>query len=166
MGFLPADRKEEGLALKLSVQDNIILSSLKALFPYGYVFSRLAGNTARKFAEDLLIKIPSIYTRTNNLSSGNQQKVVVARWLCRQSKIIIFNEPTRGIDVHAKIEIYKLINKLVQQGVAVIIVSSEFSEIVNLCDKVYVFRQGKVVKEFSHNESSEEKLLAYATGGA
>jgi ABC-type sugar transport system ATPase subunit len=115
--------------------------------------------------KSLDIKTPRIQQLVETLSGGNQQKVVVARWLCSSAKVFLFDEPTRGIDVGAKSEIYDLVRALAEQGAGVLIISSEVEELVDVCDRVYVLRQGRIVGELHRNEISKEKILASALTG-
>lgn len=164
MGFLPEDRKEQGLVLKLSVRDNIILPGLRLLFR-GYVSPRSANGIASEQVSSLNIVTPSLYQSVNFLSGGNQQKVALAKWLACRSKLLILDEPTRGIDVHAKSEIHHLMNELARHGKGIVMISSDIPELVNMCDEVYVVRKGKIVQRLSQVDMTEEKVLAYATGG-
>jgi ribose transport system ATP-binding protein len=169
--YLPEDRKGLGLVLCASVRDNIILASLSR-------FSRLRfrgkglildRKRIRKEVMDrvksLDIKTPRIQQLVETLSGGNQQKVVVARWLCSSAKIFLFDEPTRGIDVGAKSEIYGLVRALAEEGAGVLIISSEVEELVDVCDRVYVLRQGRIVDELLREDISKEAILASALTG-
>jgi ABC-type sugar transport system ATPase subunit len=114
--------------------------------------------------EEIRIKTPSEFQLAKNLSGGNQQKVVVAKWLFSRSKILIFDEPTRGIDVGAKVEIYNLMTALVEKGIGVIMISSELPEILGLCDRILVMHQGQIQGELTRAEATQEKIMYYATG--
>jgi len=122
-------------------------------------------NTANRFVEDLKIKPNDINLPARKLSGGNQQKVVISKWLNTNAKVFIFDEPTRGIDVGAKVEVYRLINSLVDRGSIVIIVSSELPEILGMCDRVLVMHEGKITADLPREEASQEVIMKYATGG-
>jgi len=164
VGFLPEDRRRDGLILALPVRDNIILSSLKRLFPSGWINFGKVHQVVNKYIRKLKIATPSIYRLTKFLSGGNQQKVVVAKWLSTQAKLFIFDEPTRGIDVGAKYEIHQLMNELTKQGAAILMISSELPEILGMSDRIYVMHRGVIVKEFTRGEADQEKILHYAFG--
>ena len=157
--YLPADRKIEGLVLPLAVKDNISLSGLRQFVTAGFLNLRQERQTAEDFFDRLGIKAPSIQTLVRFLSGGNQQKVVLARSVCSRSRIFLFDEPTRGIDVGAKVEIYQLINELAKQGAGVILVSSELPEILGMCDRLLVMHEGKILREFSRDEATQERVL-------
>jgi len=120
---------------------------------------------AEKYTKELRIKTPSIEQKAGNLSGGNQQKVVLGKWLMTKPKVLILDEPTRGIDVGAKVEIYNIINELVDQGVAVIVISSDLPEILGVSDRVLVMHEGRFTGELAIKEATQEKIMHYATGG-
>ena len=165
MGFLPENRKEDGLALILPVKDNIVQASLRKLFPLGILNHRLEHATAQKYVRDLSMACPSVARLTKFLSGGTQQKVVLAKWLCTESKFLLFDEPTRGIDVGAKEEIHVLMHELAAQGVGILMISSELPEILSLSDRVYVMREGAVIAELNTERSSQEEIITFAAGG-
>jgi ribose transport system ATP-binding protein len=166
IGFVTEDRKGEGLVLTMSVGQNMTLATLDK---FGASFHMDLGkekDTILEYIKNLKIKTPSPLQLARNLSGGNQQKVVLAKWLLSDSKVIIFDEPTRGIDVGAKIEVYNIINSLVKQGVAVIMISSEMPEVLGMSDRVAVMHQGEITGVFDNDETlTQEKILYYATGG-
>jgi ribose transport system ATP-binding protein len=169
--YLPEDRKKLGLVLCSSVRDNIILASLSRFCRLrfrgkGIVldYKRIRKEVMER-VKSLDIKTPRIQQLVENLSGGNQQKVVVARWLCSSAKMFLFDEPTRGIDVGAKSEIYGLVRALAEEGAGVLIISSEVEELVDICDRVYVLRQGRIVNELYRDEISKESILAAALTG-
>ncbi len=164
MGLLPEDRKYEGLVLKLSVKQNVSMASLDKLKKRGLLQLKIEKIRVHDFIDKLRILTPSIEKEVQNLSGGNQQKVVLAKWLASQSKVLIFDEPTRGIDVGAKVEVYNLMNKLVENGVAVIMVSSEMPELLGMSDRILVMHQGRLVGEFQQEEATQEKILSAAMG--
>jgi ribose transport system ATP-binding protein len=165
MGFLPENRKEDGLAQILPVKDNIVQASLRKLFPWGLLDHHLERATARKYIQDLSMACPSVFRMTRFLSGGTQQKVVLAKWLCPESKFLIFDEPTRGIDVGAKEEIHLLMNSLAERGVGILMISSELPEVLSLSDRVYVMREGAITTELVTERTSQEEIIAFAAGG-
>lgn len=164
MALLPENRKSEGLVLKMSVQQNVVAASLRKWFPGWVVRSRVENDVAVKYKNELRIATPNVQKLVGELSGGNQQKAVIAKWLATDCKFFIFDEPTRGIDVGAKAEIYQLLDKLAAGGAGILMISSELNEVIGLSDRVYVMRDGDVVAEFSHGELSQEALVAYAVG--
>ncbi len=165
IGYVTEDRKHTGLMMEMSVQDNVIISSLARLStPFGRVKIKKAAQESMGFIHKLRIKTPDVHRRVKELSGGNQQKVVLAKWLMMNSDILIFDEPTRGIDVGAKTEIYRLVSGLAEQGKAVIFISSEMPEILGMCDRVLVLHEGCVTGEIDIAQATQEKLLTLATG--
>jgi ribose transport system ATP-binding protein len=164
IGFLPEDRKEQGLALKLPVKENINLASYKSITKWSFVQKSLERRRAQNFTDKLRIKTPSIEQTVKNLSGGNQQKVVIGKWLCRESDIFIFDEPTVGIDVGAKQEVYRLMQELTEQGHAVILISSYLPEVMGLSDRIGVIHEGRLVQIVSKENFTEEALLRFASG--
>ncbi len=164
VSLIPEDRKNQGLALILSVAENIVISSLQRLFPKMAVSKKKETDIVMQYVEKLRIATPSPARLAQFLSGGNQQKVVVAKWLCTKAKIFIFDEPTRGIDVGAKAEIYALMDSLVKEGAAILMISSELPEIIGMSDRIYVMREGRIVAEMPHAEATQEKIIEYAMG--
>ena len=163
-GFATEDRKDEGLVLTMNVGHNITLATLSDFAHLGKLNLKQERDTVLDYIKRLNIKTPSHLPR--NLSGGNQQKVVLAKWLLSRSKVIIFDEPTRGIDVGAKIEVYNIINELIRQGAAVVMISSELPEILGMSDRVAVMHQGAITGTFANDGTlTQEKILYYATGG-
>lgn len=164
LGYVTEDRKGSGLVLGMSVGDNIILSSLDRLSTaIGWIRDRGAMKECGHYKEALSIKTPSMATLAGSLSGGNQQKIVLAKWLMQNPAVLVFDEPTRGIDVGAKTEIYKLIADLAEQGTAIIFISSELPEIMGLCDRILVMSEGKITGELTGAEATQEKILTLAT---
>ena len=162
IGLVPENRKKEGLALIRSVQDNLLVAGLSGLFPSRwYKFPKAAQVVAELIAR-LRVVTPTPRRLTKFLSGGNQQKVVIGKWLNTRSRFYIFDEPTRGIDVGAKAEVFGLMETLVKQGAAVLMISSELPEIVSLCDRAYVMREKTIVGELRRNELTEENILKLA----
>jgi ribose transport system ATP-binding protein len=164
IGYLSEDRKHLGLLLEHDVAANITLSSLAERFTrWGFVNYKAARGTARGMVRSLAVKTPSVTSTTKNLSGGNQQKVVVAKWLVKDCDILIFDEPTRGIDVGAKEEIYHLLNDLAAQGKSIIMISSELAEILRMSHRVVVMTEGRVSGILDHAEATQENIMHYAT---
>jgi ribose transport system ATP-binding protein len=162
LGLIPEDRRQHGLALKLNVKHNINLPVYEKIGKMGFISLSKETENARNFVKILSIKTPSLKQIVSNLSGGNQQKVVVAKWLASKSKVFIMDEPTNGIDVGAKEEIYELMNNLAMEGAGVLFISSYMPELMSICDRIVVMREGKVVGEIPHEEFSEEKILSMA----
>ena len=166
LGFLTEDRKHQGLVLGLSVQENTCLPSVGAFSRFGVMqVEQESAATAARIAE-LRIKTPGPHQRVVTLSGGNQQKVVLGKWLTTEADVFIFDEPTRGIDVGAKVEIYQLINQLAARGAAILMISSELPEILGMSDRILVMHAGRIAGEFTAAEATQEKLLAAALGRA
>jgi ABC-type sugar transport system ATPase subunit len=159
IGLVPLDRKAEGLALIMGVKENITLANVKDLGKSFLINKENEKKRASKWIKEIGIRTPTLDQQVNSLSGGNQQKVVLAKWLESGSQIIILNEPTRGIDVGAKIEIYKLMEELCERGSSIIMISSELPEIMSIADRIITINKGRFTGEFSKKESSEEKLL-------
>jgi ABC-type sugar transport system ATPase subunit len=159
------DRKRYGLVLDDNVSRNISLASLKRISKFSVVNAIEEIKSAERYTKELRIKTPSIEQKAGNLSGGNQQKVVLGKWLMTLPKVLILDEPTRGIDVGAKVEIYNIINDLVDKGVAVIVISSDLLEILGVCDRILVMHEGRFTGELSVKEATQEKIMHYATGG-
>ncbi len=164
IGYATEDRKRDGLALNLDVQYNINMAHLRQLSRYGFIRDKEGARNAGKYRGLLRIKTPSLRQRLRNLSGGNQQKVVLAKWLCNDVKVLIIDEPTRGIDVGAKLEVYELLNRLSDQGVAIIMISSELPEILGMSDRVLVIHAGAVNGELDAKKTTQEEILYLAAG--
>lgn len=159
MALIPENRKTQGLALARSVGDNIVLAGLRKMFPSGVFVPRRAIKAARSVIDKLRIATPTPRRPVATLSGGNQQKVVIGKWLNADAKFFIFDEPTRGIDVGAKSEIFHLLDGLVHNGAAVLMISSEQIEIVHICDRAYVMRSGRIAGELAHHELTEANIV-------
>lgn len=165
IGYISEDRKKEGLLLSRSITENTIAASLqKVSNPIGIVHEKFANEKATQICDRLGVKAPSYHQLTRNLSGGNQQKVVIAKWLFSDCKVIIFDEPTRGIDVGAKHEIYVLMDELARDGKAIIMVSSDMPEMLGMADRIIVMHEGKLMKELSREASTQEIIMKYASG--
>ncbi len=164
IGFLTEDRKSQGLVLPLSVERNLCLSSVDKFSRWGIMHTSEERQAATRYVEELRIKTPSLDQKVVFLSGGNQQKVVLSKWLCSQAEVFIFDEPTRGVDVGAKAEIYQLMNRLTASGVAIMMISSELLEVLGMSDRVMVMRGGGIAGEFSAGECTQERILQCALG--
>jgi ABC-type sugar transport system ATPase subunit len=165
IALITEDRQRTGLAMNLSVAQNITLANLSAILHSGVLDLQQEQRVARDFLDRLKIRARSIEQKVSRLSGGNQQKVVLAKWLFRQGRIFIFDEPTRGIDVGVKAEIYRLMNQLAESGAAVLMVSSELPEILGLADRVLVMRNGRLAMELETAKTTQEEIMRYATLG-
>lgn len=164
ISYLTEDRKKEGLALGLSVERNIMLGNYPEYSDrYGNVDSKRCQKTSEEQVKALRIKTPHLEQAALNLSGGNQQKIIIARWICKDTDILIFDEPTRGIDVGAKLEIYELMNRLVAKGKSIIMISSELPEVLGMCDRILVMRNGRITGELASDDATQEKIMQYAT---
>ena len=160
----PEDRKKDGLCTKLSIRDNIALPNLDILCDkLGVVNRKKEKEMSDKAVSDLMIKLPNDLVDAGSLSGGNQQKVVVGKWLARNSRVVIFDEPTRGIDVAAKVEIYNLMNQLKAQGIGVMFVSSEMPEVMGISDRIIVMCDGRITGELMREDATQDQILTYAT---
>jgi L-arabinose transport system ATP-binding protein len=159
----PEDRKHDGIIPVGSVADNINLSARRHWSKFGFFLNqKMERQNANAFIERLRIKTPGAYQLVRNLSGGNQQKVILARWLGENIKVLLMDEPTRGIDVGAKHEIYNLMYELADQGVSIMMVSSDLPEILGVSDRIIVMREGTLIAEFSRNSATQERILEMA----
>jgi ABC-type sugar transport system ATPase subunit len=179
LSYLSEDRKGNGLVLGMDILSNITLASLRKLTSPGGGTAETGPQLTRagvinilqevvvtnRYVQRLAIKTPSIEQKVNNLSGGNQQKVVLAKWLLTQPAILILDEPTRGIDVGAKFEIYNIMNELVEHGVAIVMISSELPEVLGMSDRILVLHEGRLTGDLPWQEATQEKCMYYATGG-
>jgi ribose transport system ATP-binding protein len=164
IGYLSEDRKRYGLLLDKDVKANVTLGALREKFTTaGFIHDRAARAKAGEYVGSLRIKTPSVDQTTKFLSGGNQQKVVIAKWLARDCDILIFDEPTRGIDVGAKEEIYQLLNELAEQGKSIIMISSELPEVLRMSHRVVVMSEGRVTRVLDADEATQESIMHYAT---
>jgi len=164
IGYLSEDRKRYGLTLGMDVESNIALAAFnKFLGLLGWVNQAATRATAQRFVDMLQIRTPSLQQKVKNLSGGNQQKLVIGKWLTADTNILIFDEPTRGIDVGAKSEIYRLLNDLAQQGKSIIMISSELPEILRMSHRIVVMCEGRITGELTSAEATQEKIMKYAT---
>ncbi|MBM7702502.1 sugar ABC transporter ATP-binding protein [Metabacillus iocasae] len=165
IGFITEDRKTEGLVLDFSIRDNIALPNLTSFSKNGLIDNKTEQEFVELLIKRLQIKTESSETNAKNLSGGNQQKVVIAKWIGIGPKVLILDEPTRGVDVGAKREIYQLMNELTDRGVAIIMVSSELPEVLGMSDRILVVHEGKISGELMKSEATQEKIMTFATGG-
>jgi putative multiple sugar transport system ATP-binding protein len=163
VAYVTEDRKGDGLILIQDVKQNITLANLKEIAQQGVVDNNAEIKVANEYKDSLNIKTPSIEQKVQNLSGGNQQKVSLGKWLFVKPDILILDEPTRGIDVGAKYEIYTIMNSLVQQGMSILMISSELPEILGMSDRVYVVSSGKISGELPVAEATQEKIMVLAT---
>lgn len=163
--LVPEDRKRLGLVLGMAVRENISLASLFRFSRFGFVNGRRERITAGEMVESLRVKTPSLEQQVRNLSGGNQQKVVLAKWLLRGARVLIFDEPTRGIDVGAKAEVHGLIRALADKGAAILLISSELQEVIDHSDRMVVMHGGKITGELRKEEATPERVLFLAMGG-
>jgi ribose transport system ATP-binding protein len=165
IGYLSEDRKRFGLAVDLSVKDNLAMATYDRFQRGLFIHAKKVENVTSEYVRRLNIKTPSLEQLLRNLSGGNQQKVVIAKWLIRNCDILIFDEPTRGIDVGAKSEIYTLMNALTREGKSIIMISSELPEILRMSDRILVMSEGRITGELTIEEASQEAIMEYATMG-
>ncbi len=166
LGLVPEDRKEEGLILARPVKDNVTLAVIRRLSWLGFAIRhRHENELVDRFVRQLSIKTPSAMQLVRNLSGGNQQKAIIARWLAARPRLLIMDEPTRGIDVGAKAEIHTLMGRLAQEGVGILMISSELPEILGVSDRILVMHEGRITGEFSREQATQELIMQAATGG-
>ncbi len=166
IALAPEDRKLQALVLALAIRENIALPNLGRLSRFGFVRRREERALADRYIQALSVRTPSMEQKVINLSGGNQQKVVLAKWLALNPKVLIVDEPTRGIDIGAKAEVHSLLSQLAAQGVAILMISSELPEILGMSDRIYVMREGKITGVLDRSEATEERVMELATGVA
>jgi rhamnose transport system ATP-binding protein len=166
VGFVPEDRRQQGLVMDMSVQQNVALASLGRLRHGGIIRASAERAMAADWASRLKIKYGRLKDPVSMLSGGNQQKVVLAKWLGRKPAVLIVDEPTRGIDVATKAEVHHLLVQLARDGVGVLMISSELPEVLRISDRILVMREGRLMTELAHADASEEEILSAATGQA
>jgi len=166
LALVTEDRKSTGLALTLSVNHNITLASLSRIASLGRLNLRREQSISKSFVEKLEIKTSSIHKKVFQLSGGNQQKTILAKWLFAQARIFLFDEPTRGIDVGTKVEVFRLMIDLAKQGASILMISSDLPELLGMCDRILVMKDGRITKELIASHTDQEEVLRYATVGA
>ena len=164
LALIPEDRRNEGLVTSLSVRDNLTLANLGRWARFGLIKPRAERAAANELVETLRIATPSLDQLTRNLSGGNQQKVVIGRWFAGDANVFIFDEPTTGVDVGAKVEIYNQMTRAAREGAGVVFISSDFEELIGMCDRISVMKKGSVVREFERGEADLHQLMHWATG--
>ena len=164
IGLVPEDRKNEGVFLEYTIEWNIPIMSMKKISKFGFIDFKKADELTDTYVKTLDVKTPTVKQQVKNLSGGNQQKVVVAKVLAAQNDVLIFDEPTRGIDVGAKREIYLLMNRLVEQGKSILMISSEMEELLGMSDRIVVLHEGTVAGELQKDEFSQDRVLELASG--
>ena len=161
--LVPEDRKGQGLLPDLAVFENMTITNLKKFTAGWFIKKNQELETANSLVQQLQIRLNSVKQKVTSLSGGNQQKVILARWLDTNAKILIFDEPTRGIDVAAKAQIHQLMRKLIEQGASILMISSELPEILEMSDRILVMHEGKITGELDRAEATEEKIISLAT---
>jgi len=164
IGYLPEDRKEQGLFLDMAVSENIASANLKYFQKGLNMDDKKVERIAEEYKSRLSIMTPSVRQKVVNLSGGNQQKVMLAKWLLVKPKILIVDEPTRGVDVGTKSEIYNILRELTKQGTSIVVISSDLPEVLAVSDRIYVMWEGKITGELWGSEATEEKIMEYASG--
>jgi ABC-type sugar transport system ATPase subunit len=165
LAYVSEDRKRYGLVLGMDITKNTTLAALNKVMKLKIIDDALEVKTAGELTGRMKLKAPNLEAKVGQLSGGNQQKVVLSKWLMTNPKVLILDEPTRGIDVGAKYEIYKIINELVSEGVGIVIISSELPEVLGMSDRVLVMSEGSITGEFLREEATQEKIMMCATGG-
>ena len=165
MGYLSEDRKAEGLVLQMPIKENLVAASLTKVFKGGVLRSGPEDEIGKKYVAELRIATPNAEKLVGELSGGNQQKVVIGKWLETGCKFLIIDEPTRGIDVGAKSEIYKLLDRLVGEGYGILMISSEMNEVIGISDRVYVMKDGEITGEVTRENMTQEAIMRFAVGG-
>jgi rhamnose transport system ATP-binding protein len=164
MALVPEDRRQQGLVMDMSIDDNVALASLSRLSRFGLIFGSSERKLAATWAGKLQLKFGRLRNAVATLSGGNQQKVVLAKWLARDPRLLIVDEPTRGIDVGTKAEVHRILDGLVADGMAVLMISSELPEVLGMADRVLVLREGRLTAELTRKEASEDTIMRAATG--
>lgn len=164
IGYMSEDRKEEGLYVQFSIKENMIANRLRTFSKHGYLQEKDIDSIVSKAVSDYHVSTPSIFQKVGNLSGGNQQKVLLASWFGIDPQVLIVDEPTRGVDIGAKSEIYTLLRELAATGVAILVISSDLPEVLGISDRIIVIREGQVAGEISASEATEENVIALASG--
>jgi ribose transport system ATP-binding protein len=163
IGFVTEDRKAQGLVLGMSVRENFSLTHLKRYSPFQFLQRAKEENSCKQFVRSLGIKTPDTEQKVVNLSGGNQQKIVIAKWVARNPKVLIVDEPTRGIDVGAKAEVHALLARLASQGIGIIVISSDLLEVLAVSDRILIVREGQLNGEMTREQATQERVMAAAT---
>lgn len=165
LAYVSEDRKRYGLVLGMDIVKNTTLIALNKIMKLNVISTALEVKAAEEITKKMKLKAPNLDVEVGKLSGGNQQKVVLSKWIMNNPKLLILDEPTRGIDVGAKYEIYKIMNELVQQGVGIVLISSELPEVLGMSDRILVMCEGQITGEFTREEATQEKIMMCATGG-
>jgi ABC-type sugar transport system ATPase subunit len=163
MIYVPEDRQHHGLLMPMSISQNVTLPVLESLVPGGWLRERLERDVTEEYVEKLHIVLRSISQPVRELSGGNQQKVVLSKWMLAKPKVMILDEPTRGIDVGAKAEVHRLMGELASEGLAILMISSELPEVLAMSDRIVVMREGRITAHFTREEATAERVMAAAT---
>jgi ABC-type sugar transport system ATPase subunit len=166
IAYVPEDRHQDGLILDFPIDANITLPILPRLFRRLFVHRSVERDLAKSYAEQLDVRMRGVEQVVSDLSGGNQQKVVIAKWLAATPRILILDEPTRGIDIGAKVEVHRIIGELARSGLGILLISSDLPEVLAMSDRVVVMHEGRVTAEFSHKEATQETVMHAATGQA
>jgi len=164
LALVPEKRKTEGLVLISTLSDNISLPNTNLISQYGYILKNKKRRLAEEYIERMSIRPPYYNRLAQDFSGGNQQKIVVAKWLAAKPHVIIMDEPTRGIDILAKREIYEIMYEMTENGISIIVISSEMTEVMGICDRILVMHEGELTGEYSRQTATQEKLMASASG--
>jgi rhamnose transport system ATP-binding protein len=164
IAYVPEDRHQDGLILDFSITHNITLPILPRLFPRLFLRSREEDEVATSFSERLRVRATGVHQVVSSLSGGNQQKVVIAKWLAARPRVLILDEPTRGVDIGAKVEVHRIVSELAATGLAIIMISSDLPEVLAMSDRILVLHEGRVAGEISRADASEERVMFAATG--
>jgi ribose transport system ATP-binding protein len=162
--LVPENRRTEGLIIEMTIRENVTLPSLQSVARFGLIQRKRECETAQKQVDSLRVKTPGVETRVLNLSGGNQQKVVLGKWLAMNPRVMIFDEPTRGIDVGAKAEIYRLMRDLADRGAVILMISSDMEEILNVSDRVAVMHEGEITGVLERADCKEQNVMQLAVG--
>jgi rhamnose transport system ATP-binding protein len=164
LAFVPEDRQHQGLVLEMAIEDNATLPLLRRLSRFGLINRRRERELAQDFTRRLQVKAAGLQLPVRSLSGGNQQKVVIAKWLATEPQILILDEPTRGIDIGTKAEVHRIVSGLAAQGLAILLISSELPEVLAMSDRVLVMHEGRLTGEFTRDEADQENIMRAATG--
>lgn len=164
VGYLPEDRKRQGLVMTMNCRENVTLAALRTVSKAGWIKGREERGLAEGYMERLKVRAPSVEEGVAGLSGGNQQKIALAKWLAKGCRVLIVDEPTRGVDVGAKAEIHRLLDELAQRGMAILLISSELPEVIGMSRRVLVMRGGRLVGEVGREECKPERLMRWMAG--
>jgi rhamnose transport system ATP-binding protein len=166
IAYLPEDRHQEGLVLDFSIAQNVTLPILPRLFPRLLIRSSTERRVANEYTKQFNVRMTGVDQLVGSLSGGNQQKVVLAKWLASKPRVLILDEPTRGIDIGAKVEVHRIIGELAASGLGIILISSDLPEVLAMSDRILVLHEGRITAEIARNQATEERVMFAATGSA